>query len=305
MTRQSVLGLEVVLADGTVVSRMGKALKDNAGYDLKQVFIGSEGTLGVITRAILALQPLPTSRQSALVAVQGFDAVTDLLAQCRRQLGPRLSSFEVMWRDFFDLSTGLLKKGRPGLNLAGTHVVLVEAMGLDAGQDDALFAEALGAFQADHPGCEVILAQSLADAQDLWAIREAAGEAANAVAPWAGFDVSLPIADMASWVAQVHSQLREMGLTQTQTYGHLGDGNLHLVVGLGSEATRKGAVHELVHRTVGDLGGSISGEHGIGLAKKAHLHYCRSAAEINMMKLMKTALDPDCILNRGRIFDQP
>ena len=305
MTRQSVLGLEVVLADGTVVSRMGKALKDNAGYDLKQVFIGSEGTLGVITRAILALQPLPTSRQSALVAVQGFDAVTDLLAQCRRQLGPRLSSFEVMWRDFFDLSTGLLKKGRPGLNLAGTHVVLVEAMGLDAGQDDALFAEALGAFQADHPGCEVILAQSLADAQDLWAIREAAGEAANAVAPWAGFDVSLPIADMASWVAQVHSQLREMGLTQTQTYGHLGDDNLHLVVGLGSEATRKAAVHELVHRSVGALGGSISGEHGIGLSKKAHLHYCRSAAEINMMKLMKTSLDPHGLLNRGRIFDQP
>ena len=303
MTRQSVLGLEVVLADGTVISRMGKVLKDNAGYDLKHVFIGSEGSLGVITRALLALQPLPVSRQSALVAVDGFDAVTTLLTQCRKHLGPRLSSFEVMWRDFFDISTGLLKKGRPGLNLAGSHVVLVEAMGMDPEQDDALFAQTLGAFQTDHPGCEVILAQSLTDAQDLWSIREAAGEAALVVAPWAGFDISLPLAHMAAWADEVRARLRGMGLTQTQTYGHLGDGNLHLVVGLGPEPTRKAEVHELVHRTVGELGGSISGEHGIGLAKKAHLHYCRSAAEINMMKLMKTSLDPHGILNRGRIFD--
>jgi FAD/FMN-containing dehydrogenase len=305
MTRQSVLGLEVVLADGTVISRMGKALKDNAGYDLKHTFIGSEGSLGVITRAMLALQPLPQSRQSALVAVQGFGAVTHLLAQCRQRLGPRLSSFEVMWRDFFDLSTGFLKKGRPGLRLAGSHVVLVEAMGMDAAQDEVLFAEVLGGFQEGQTGCEVILAQSLADAQDLWAIREAAGEAANAVAPWAGFDVSLPPQQMDAWVDAVRGQLRDMGLTQTQTYGHLGDGNLHLVVGLGAQPTLKGAVQELVHRTVGWLGGSISGEHGIGLSKKAHLHYCRSAAEINMMKLMKTSLDPSGLLNRGRIFDLP
>ena len=251
------------------------------------------------------MQALPQSRQSALVAVQRFDAVTHLLAQCRRGLGPRLSSFEVMWRDFFDLSTGLLKKGRPGLSLAGTHVVLVEAMGMDVAQDDALFAEMLGGFQDSQTYCEVILAQSLADAQDIWAIREAAGEAANAVAPWAGFDVSLPLQHMEPWVDAVRGRLHGMGLTQTQTYGHLGDGNLHLVVGLGAQPALKGAVQDLVHRTVGALGGSISGEHGIGLSKKAHLHYCRSAAEIDMMKLMKTSLDPHGLLNRGRIFDLP
>jgi FAD/FMN-containing dehydrogenase len=305
MTRQSVLGLEVVLADGTVISRMGKVLKDNAGYDLKHLFIGSEGSLGVITRALLALQPLPLTRQSALVAVHGFDAVTALLAQCRRQLGPRLTSFEVMWRDFFDLSTGLLKKGRPGLNLSGTHFVLVEAMGMNPERDDALFAEALGGFQNAHDDCTIVLAQSLADAQAIWSIREAAGEAANAMAPCVGFDVSLPLARMAAWTTSVHASLRGMGLTQTQTYGHLGDGNLHLLVGGTGESAVKAEVNELVHRSIGALGGSISGEHGIGLSKKAHLHYCRSAAEINMMKLMKTSLDPHGLLNRGRIFDLP
>ena len=305
MTRQSVLGLEVVLADGTVISRMGKVLKDNAGYDLKHLFIGSEGTLGVITRALLALQPLPVSRQSALVAVAGFDAVTALLTQCRQRLGPRLSSFEVMWRDFFDISTGLLKKGRPGLHLAGSHVVLVEAMGLDAAADDALFAEVLGSFQDGHAGCEVILAQSLADAQAIWSIREAAGEAAHAIAPCVGFDVSLPMARMATWTQQVHAELRAMGLTQTQTYGHLGDGNLHLLVGGTSDPAVAAAVDDLVYRSIGAQGGSISGEHGIGLSKKAHLHHCRSAAEIATMKRMKTSLDPHGILNRGRIFDLP
>ena len=122
MTRQSVLGLEVVLADGTVISRMGKVLKDNAGYDLKHLFIGSEGTLGVITRALLALQPLPVSRQSALVTVAGFDAVTALLTQCRQRLGPRLSRFEVMWRDFFDISKRNARHGRHPEVLANGEV---------------------------------------------------------------------------------------------------------------------------------------------------------------------------------------
>jgi FAD/FMN-containing dehydrogenase len=281
---------------------MGKVLKDNAGYDLKHVFIGSEGSLGVITRALLALQPLPVSRQSALVAVDGFDAVTTLLTQCRKHLGPRLSSFEVMWRDFFDISTGLLKKGRPGLNLAGSHVVLVEAMGMDPEQDDALFAQTLGAFQTDHSGCEVILAQSLTDAQDLWSIREAAGEAALVVAPWAGFDVSLPLAHMAAWADEVRTRLRGMGLTQTQTYGHLGDGNLHLVVGLGPEPARRDQVHELVHSTVGELGGSISGEHGIGLHKMDFLVSEAGTGAVAMMRSIKQALDPLNILNPGKIF---
>lgn len=305
MTRQSVLGLEVVLPDGRVVSRMGKVLKDNAGFDLKQMFIGSEGCLGVITRVLLALQPLPTGRHSALVAVQGFDAVLALLAECRRRLGPRLSSFEVMWRDFYDISTGLLKKGPPGLQLAGSHVVLVEAAGYEPAADEALFADALADFEQGQSGCEVVLAQSLAQTQQLWAIRDAAGEAARAMSPCVGFDVSLPLASMAGWVDETHQRLRAMGLMRTQTYGHLGDGNLHLLVGLTQEAGVSDRVNELVYASVGALGGSISGEHGIGLSKKAYLRHNRSGSEIELMKQLKIALDPRSLLNRGRIFDLP
>ena len=305
MTRQSVRGLEVVLADGTLINRMGKAIKDNAGFDTKQIFIGSEGTLGVITRAVLALEPLPRARQSALISLDGFGAVTDLLLHCKNRLGPRLSSFEVMWRDFFDFSVGKLKRGPPGLNLSGTHVVLVEAMGMDSAPDEALFLDALSGFSDQHPACEMVLARSMADAQAIWSIREAAGEAAQAVSPWAGFDVSLPIADMPAWVDGIHSQLRSLDLTQTQTYGHLGDGNLHLVVGVTTDPALKAKVTELVHSTIGALGGSISGEHGIGFAKKPHLHLCRSAADIGIMKQLKHSFDPLGLLNPGRVLDLP
>lgn len=304
MTRNSVLGLEVVLPDGTVVSRLGKAIKDNAGYDLKHLFIGSEGTLGVITRAVLSLQDAPASRQTALVSVQSFSEVTQLLKTCRRRLGSRLTSFEVMWRDYYDLVTDRLGIGKPASMALGSHLVLVEAMGTAPVPDEELFTEVLGEFLEGSAGSDAVVARSIADATALWAVREAAGEAAQAVSPFASFDVSLPIENMEMWVHDMHRQFKLMGLAQTQTYGHLGDGNLHLTIAYSAaDPDMKSRISDVVHHSIGALGGSIAGEHGIGLTKKPYLGCSRSASEIALMRTMKQAIDPHALLNRGRIFD--
>jgi FAD/FMN-containing dehydrogenase len=304
MMRQSVLGLEAVLPDGRVVSRMGGMLKDNAGYDLAHLFIGTEGTLGIVTRAILALQPLPGQRHTALVSVPDFEAMAQLLMTCRRHLGAHLTSFEVMWRDYYDLVTGPMQVCRSPITQPGALLVLVESMGTDAQGDDSKFMAVLTDFLEAHEGSDAVLAQSLAEGLDFWSIRDASGEAANAIGPYAAYDVSLPLARMGEWVELVHVQLRATGHEQTQTYGHVGDGNLHLVVQVSDTGLQaRQAVDDIVYGAVGALGGSVSAEHGIGIDKKKVLGVTRSENEIELMRSLKLTLDPKGLLNQGRVFD--
>lgn len=304
MTRNSVLGLEAVLPDGTVVSRMGKIIKDNAGYDLKHLFIGSEGTLGIVTRALLILMPEPTSRDTALVALHDFASVVELLTLCRRRLGARLTSFELMWRDYFALLTGPMKVGRDPFDKPHPIYALIETMGTEGERDREVLMEALGGFIEQHPGVDIVLANSLAESNALWGLRDASGEATRWAAPVAGFDVSLPLQAMESWVEKVQAEMRSWGLDHFQTYGHVADGNLHLVVGYPkSDPGMKLRINDLVYRSIGALGGSVSAEHGVGLEKKKYLTLSRSAEEIALMKKLKAAMDPDGLLNAGRIFD--
>lgn len=303
MTRASVLGIEAVLADGTVLSNLRPLVKDNTGYDLKQLFIGSEGTLGIVTRACLRLQPIPQARRIALVVAPDFEAVASLLGAARRTLGPTLTAFEVMWRDYVDDVLGLDPSKKAALPGAAPLYVLLEASGADVATCEAALVDLLVPWLEAKAGSDATISQSEQQNDNLWALRDMTGEAARSLAPWAGFDVSLPLGRMEDWVAETRAALARAGYDRIQTYGHMGDGNLHLVVGLGQGGPeRKQDVDRIVYSGLKEREGSVSAEHGIGLTKRQWLPQSRSPAEIDGMRRLKRAFDPAGLLNPGRLF---
>ena len=304
MMREMVLGLEVVLADGTVVDALNALIKNNAGYDLKHLFIGSEGTLGVVTRAVLRLRSKPASDSVAFLAVDRFEDLPRLLRRLDRGLGGALSAFEVMWPDFYALVTTEPARGRPVLPHGHPYYVLVEAMGgdpeADAGRFEGVLAEALGAGEI----MDAAIAQSGAERAAMWALRDDVGQTMRN-APIITFDVSLPIARMPAYVDAVRAALlARWPAASLMVFGHLGDGNLHLIIGVGdaSPETRH-AVETLVYAPLREIQGSISAEHGIGLQKREFLAWSRSPAEIDLMRALKRTLDPNNILNPGKVLE--
>jgi FAD/FMN-containing dehydrogenase len=303
MMRELVLGLEVVLADGTVVSSMNHMLKNNAGYDLKQLFIGSEGTLGVVTRVVLKLKEASVSSNTALMALPDFTAVTRLLKHMERGLGGALSAFEVMWGNYFRSVT------EPGWHTAPMDrdypfYVLIEANGANPDADDALFMAALEAAAVTGIVLDAVIPKSEGERDALWSIREDF-EAILQNEPVFLYDVSLPIRHMADYIEQVENGLsRRWPQGQSFVIGHVGDGNLHLFVLPGTgDASLHAHSDQAVYEPLAQYGGSVSAEHGIGLEKKHWLESSRSKAEIALMRRLKQSLDPKNLLNRGKIFD--
>jgi FAD/FMN-containing dehydrogenase len=304
MMRQQVLGLEAVLADGTVVSSMNTMLKNNAGYDLKQLFIGSEGTLGIVTKAVLRLNPLPKSKQTALLAVTSFDQLTALLKTLNTDLGGQLTCFEVMWDNFYQLMVDESKKHQKVFDTNYPYYILVEAQGADPQRDTELFENTLGHIIEQGGISDAIIAQSVAQAEKLWAMRDDIETLVGHLSPIFAFDISLPIHQMEAYLIDVECLIKVLWpQSRLVIFGHLGDGNLHLgiSVGDGSNETRL-AVEEVVYQRLAQSHGSISAEHGIGLEKKDFLHYSRSNVEINLMKTLKKALDPKGLLNPGKVI---
>ncbi len=307
MMRDQVLGLEAVLADGTIVSSLNKMLKNNAGYDLKQLFIGSEGTLGVVTRAVLRLWPQPRSVATALVGQNNFEQVTGLLSLLQRTLGSGLSSFEVMWLAYYHLTTTLPALSHPPLKGEFAFYTLIEMMGADPDRDAAQFDRALD-LAFDRGLCDdAAIARSSEQRRALWRIREDSEQIEAQHHPTFSFDVSLPIGEMDEYVLDVQSALEAaFGTIKFWVYGHVGDGNLHLSVwGAQIPEEEGGRVAAIIYRPLTKLAGSISAEHGIGLEKKAFLGLSRTAEEIDLMRRLKRALDPKGILNPGKIFEAP
>jgi FAD/FMN-containing dehydrogenase len=303
MMREQVLGLEVVLADGTVLSSMNHVLKNNTGYDLKQLFIGSEGTLGIVTRAVLRLRPLMAARNSALVATSRFDHIAQLLTHVERGLGGTLSAFEVMWRNYYDLASPAVSP--PPLSGDHPYYLLIESAGADAEADAARFLATLEEAMEQGLVADAVLAQSEQERSNFWKIRDNI-ESLIALWPLISFDVSLPIRHMEGYLGDLERELSAItGELRWAVFGHLGDGNLHIIVALGSDAPeRKRAVEEVVYGRLEPLGGSISAEHGIGLDKRDYLHLSRSEDELRLMRGIKQALDPKGLLNPGKIFPE-
>lgn len=304
MMRNLVLGVEAVLADGTVLGSLNRMLKNNAGYDLKQLFIGSEGTLGIVTRADLRLVPKPRSHGTALVACPDFDAVVRLLTTLDARLGGQLSAFEVMWPDFYQITTTPPALNAPVLPHGLGIYVLIESLGADPRSDTERLEAALGEAMETGLMVDAALAKSDLERRAMWAPREDVFQTRR-LGPNHSFDVSMAIGDMPAYLQTVRSGLAKcVPAARLIVFGHIADGNLHLVVAAGEahEATFE-AVERCVYEPLRAIAGSISAEHGIGLERKAYLEISRSPAEIATMRALKAALDPRGILNPGKVFD--
>ncbi|XUO86784.1 FAD-binding oxidoreductase [Halomonas sp. KM072] len=305
MMRQQVLGLEAVLSDGTVVSSLNKMLKNNAGYDLKQLFIGSEGTLGVVTRAVLRLQPHMPSEQTALVAVPSFDALTQLLNLVSRELANSLSAFEALWHNHYQLMTTESGKHAPLLADDSPFYAIIETLGVDEAQDAERFSQVLQRALEAELITDAVLASSHAQRSQIWAIREDIEVLVRELKPMFSYDVSLPIPHINAYVEELerrlHSQWPDVG--RLVVFGHLGDGNLHIMITVRDDSPdSRRQVEQLVYPPLEAFGGSVSAEHGIGLEKKPYLSVSRTAEEIALMQRLKVALDPKGLLNPGKVI---
>ncbi|MVW72818.1 FAD-binding oxidoreductase [Bordetella sp. 15P40C-2] len=303
MTRDLVLGLEVVLPDGQIMNSMYRLLKNNTGLDLKQLYIGTEGTLGIITQAVLRLFPSTDDRHAALCAFESFDAMVQMLNLMRAHAGPALSSYEVMWNAYYALVT---QPGRLRAPLSRDYPLyaLIEceypAQGRSA-QNGERFAQTLQTAMEQGLVIDAVIAQSESERGALWRLRDEV-HYIRTLSPIYTFDVSLPIGQMQAYLRSLRSELRARWPDAVFiVYGHVGDGNLHLAISCGGKEDDH-TIEQLVYEPLAAIGGSVSAEHGIGLYKKPYLQFSRNPVELAVMRSVKAALDPKNLMNPGKIL---
>ncbi|MGH8258828.1 MAG: FAD-binding oxidoreductase [Steroidobacteraceae bacterium] len=310
MMRSLVLGVEAVLADGTVLNSLNRMLKNNAGYDLKQLFIGTEGTLGVITRADLRLFPRPRSVSTAFVACRDFDALVRLLGHLDARLAGQLAAFEAMWPEFYEVTTSSRTRNAAVLPKTYGMYGLVETLGSDPESDQARLEQALGEALESGLVVDAVVAKSEGERRAIWAPRDDVWQAQEQYGLTFNFDVSLAIGDMAPYLARLRRDAAEtFPKGRVIAFGHIADGNLHVIIAPGTDspagaavdAVRQAAEH-LVYEPLRAIGGSIAAEHCIGLERREFLGYSRTPEEIAAMHALKGALDPKRILNPGKVI---
>jgi len=308
--RDLVLGLEVVLPDGRIWDGLRALRKDNTGYDLKQLFVGAEGTLGIITAAVLKLFPVPRARASTLVALESPARALELLSHMQRACGDRVTGFELMSAFCLSLVTKHFPATR--LPLARTHAqyVLLELSDAASAENlDATLQEALADAAERSLVLDAAVAASEAQAAALWALRENIPEAQVREGKQIKHDISVPISRIAEFIAVTDAELqRAFPGVRMVTFGHLGDGNLHYNIahpeGGDEDAfmARAGEVNRVVHDSAARFSGSISAEHGLGQYKRDAILRYKSPLEMELMRRIKTALDPLGIMNPGKVL---
>jgi FAD/FMN-containing dehydrogenase len=309
-TRNLVLGLEVVLPDGSIWNGLRGLRKDNAGYDMKQLFIGAEGTLGIITAAVLRLFPRPSARETAWIGITSPQAGVALLAHMRGRLGDAVSAFELIGRG----SLQLLLEGVAGHEdpMDAVHPWYVLTDVTSQGPPSSLHEPLSEALASAHEAGlidDALIAASTAQATRLWRLREGLVEAQAAAGGSIAHDVSVAVSRIPAFLERADAALAAAYPgARSCAFGHVGDGNIHYnpVRPLAWEPARfreqRPHVNRLVHDIVADLGGSISAEHGIGRARLAELEHYKEPAELTLMHAMKRALDPDGIMNPGKVM---
>jgi len=310
MMRDLVLGLEVVLADGRILSTLGALRKDNTGYDIKSLFLGAEGTLGVITAASLKLFSKVRSTATAFAAVASVEAAVELLANLREASGDRISSFELIPRIGIDLTAQHIPGVREPLKQKYEWHVLCEVTTSRAIEDlNELLTDALATAYESNLVLDAVVAQNDREREALWKIRETIPEAQRIDGASLKHDISLPITSLAKFVAAAGDWIRaNVPDGRLVAYGHVGDGNLHFNLnqtpGSSRETflAREASIRRIMHDMVRDFGGSFSAEHGIGRLKVGELERYASPVELDLMKAVKHAFDPNGILNPGKVL---
>jgi FAD/FMN-containing dehydrogenase len=299
MTRSLVLGLEVVLPDGTVANGLRKLRKDNAGYDWKQLFIGSEGTLGIVTAAVLRLLPRPKHSMTALLSVADPAAALRLLELAQDELGDQISAFELISATSMQLVAR--HAGLKAPIAEGEWFVLIEAASSLAGLREAAESMLGSAFEQEI-ALDGVIAESGVQAAQLWALREHVTESEARESKSVKHDVSVPLTAVPRFLIEAGQALAAGAPgTRVNAFGHLGDGNIHynVLVDAGQDAD---VVNRIVHDVVAAFGGSISAEHGIGQYRVGELARYRAATEMDLARTLKRALDPDNRLNPGKVL---
>jgi FAD/FMN-containing dehydrogenase len=309
--RNLVLGLEVVLPDGQVWNGLRGLRKDNTGYDLKQIFIGAEGTLGIITQAVLKLFPRPKDQQTAFAAVRDPQAAVELLSRARIASGEAVTGFEILQRFGIDLVIRHLPQTPDPLAQRYEWYVLMELSGADTSGGirttlEGILADAMEAGLV----LDATIAASQAQARAMWKMREDHAEAQKELGLSVKHDVSVPVSRIAEFMDRANAALtKAYPDIKLLGFGHIGDGNIHYNPGwekapdIAQKARERDAINRIVHDIVVDLGGSISAEHGLGLLRREEAKHYKSPVEMHLMRTLKRALDPHNLMNPGKLVE--